>query len=55
MATKDSNAQIEVWGWKEKAYNQTKGLSLKDAIKEIIAQTKPMVAAISKKHAAKKV
>ena len=39
MEAKISKAQIEVWEWKEKAYNQIKNLSSKERIQFILLQT----------------
>lgn len=40
METKESKAQLEVWGWKEKAYNQINDMPLGEAIEYILNQTK---------------
>lgn len=40
METKESKAQLEVWGWKEKAYDQVKDMPLDKAIEFILKQTK---------------
>jgi hypothetical protein len=42
MKTKDSNAQIEVWDWKRKAYEEVKHLSLHEQIKFIVAAAQPL-------------
>ncbi len=42
MKSKDSKAQLEVWQWKESAYEQIKDMPLNKAIEFIIEQTKPL-------------
>lgn len=39
METKISKAQLEVWEWKEKAYQQIKDMPMDKAIEFIIRQT----------------
>lgn len=41
MAAKDSQAQIEVWAWKEKIYQQVKDMPLGGAIKYILEKARP--------------
>ena len=43
MKTKDANAQLEVWEWKQKAYEEVKNLSLHDSIAYILNKTQPVV------------
>lgn len=43
MKTKDSNAQIEVWEWKEKAYNAIKDIPDGFQVKAIKEQTKKTI------------
>ena len=52
MEAKTSKAQLEVWEWKEKAYEQIKNMSQEERIKFIRAQTKEMVSRIKRKKAA---
>jgi hypothetical protein len=40
MESKTSKAQLEVWEWKEKAYNEIKDMPLDKAIKYILEKTK---------------
>jgi hypothetical protein len=42
MKAKDAEAQLEVWEWKQKAYEQVKHLSIHDAIALILKKTKPL-------------
>ena len=46
MKTKTSNAQVEVWEWKEKAYEQLKNIPPGEQIAFIKKQTAEMVAQI---------
>ena len=43
MKTKTSKAQLEVWEWKEKAYQQIKDIPLHKAIELIIQQTEKVI------------
>ena len=47
MEAKISKAQVEVWEWKEKAYEQIKNLSKEERIKFLINQTKEIVTRIN--------
>lgn len=49
MKTKDSKAQLEVWDWKQKAYEEVKHLSLHEQIKFIVAAAQPLTDAIREK------
>lgn len=49
MESKTSNALLEVWGWKEKAYQQIKEMPLDKAIEFIIHQTKSTAETLKKK------
>ena len=42
METKVSKAQLEVWEWKEKAYEEMKHLSTREQIRLIHEQTKEL-------------
>jgi hypothetical protein len=42
MKAKTANAQLEVWEWKQKAYEEIKHLSLHDAIAYILKKTQPI-------------
>jgi hypothetical protein len=48
METKISKAQLEVWDWKEKAYEEMKHLSTLEQMNLIHEQTKDMVENIKK-------
>jgi len=48
METKDSKAQLEVWEWKEKAWQQIKDMPLDKGIEFILAQTKTIAEEIKK-------
>jgi len=50
MGAKISKAQIEVWEWKEKAYEEVKDLSIEDAVKYILAQTRPIIEELKRKR-----
>ena len=50
MKAKVSKAQLEVWEWKEKAYNQIKDMSLEKGIDFIMQQTKQIADEIRKKR-----
>jgi len=50
METKESKAQLEVWEWKEKAYNQIKDMTLEDGITFIMEQTKPIADELKRKR-----
>ena len=50
MKTKVSKAQLEVWEWKEKAYNQIKDMSLEKGIDFIMKQTKQLADELKKKR-----
>ncbi len=43
METKISKAQLEVWEWKEKAYQEIKDLPKAEQLKYILSQTKETV------------
>ncbi len=49
METKVSKAQLEVWEWKEKAYEEMKHLTTSEQMKFIHEQTKELVERIKKK------
>ncbi len=49
METKISKAQLEVWEWKEKAYEEMKHLSTAEQMSLIHEQTKELVEIIKKK------
>ena len=49
MESKDSKAQLEVWEWKEKAYNQIKGMPLEKAVEFIMEQTKKTAEELKRK------
>lgn len=49
METKVSKAQLEVWEWKEKAYQQIKDMPLDKAIEFIVRQSKPVADEIREK------
>ena len=53
MEAKVSKAQLEVWEWKEKAYDQIKDMSLEKGIEFIMQQTKQISDEIKKKRKAK--
>jgi len=58
METKISKAQLEVWEWKEKAYNKIKDLPKGKVLSYIIADTKEIEEQIKeykRKHATQKV
>jgi hypothetical protein len=42
MKTKDAKAQIEVWDWKQKAYEEVKHLSLHEQIKFMVEAAQPL-------------
>ena len=48
MENKVSKAQLEVWEWKEKAYEEMKHLSTRDQMQLIHEQTKKLVERIKK-------
>jgi hypothetical protein len=48
MAHKTSKAQLEVWEWKEKAYEKIKGLPKKERMQAVINSTKEAIAKIRK-------
>lgn len=48
MENKTSKSQLEVWEWKEKAYDQIKDLPLAEQIDFIQKQTKELVEMIKK-------
>ena len=50
METKESKAQLEVWEWKEKLYQQVKDLPRGEMLKFILAQTKDTVANLKAKQ-----
>jgi hypothetical protein len=49
MKTKDAKAQVEVWEWKQKAYEEVKHLSLHDSIAYILQKTQPIVDELNRK------
>jgi len=49
MKIKDSKAQLEVWEWKYKAYEEVKDLSLHEQIKFIINAAQPLTNVIKSK------
>ncbi len=49
MKTKISKAQVEVWEWKEKAYDEMKHLSTLEQLRVIHEQTKQLAEQIIKK------
>ena len=53
MKAKVLKAQLEVWDWKEKAYNQIKDMSLEKGIDFIMQQTKQLADDIRKKRKGK--
>ena len=50
MATKDSKAQLEVWEWKEKAYQEVKDMPLDQAIDYIVKQAKETAAELDRRR-----
>ncbi len=46
METKIPKVQLEVWEWKEKAYNKIKDLPVGEVLKHIIDDTKDLEARI---------
>jgi hypothetical protein len=48
METKTSKAQLEVWEWKEKAWQQIKDMPLQKGIEFILEQTKMLAEEIKK-------
>ncbi len=55
MEPRISKAQLEVWEWKERAYESIKHLPLEEAIRVIHERTKDTVAEIERNRAMKKV
>jgi hypothetical protein len=51
METKVSKAQLEVWEWKEKAYEEMKHLSTREQIRFIHEQTRELAERLRKKKA----
>ena len=51
MKTKTSKAQLEVWKWKDRAYELIKDLPEEDQIPFILAQTKDVVEELRRKQA----
>ena len=49
MESKDSKAQLEVWDWKEKSYNQIKDMPLDKAVEFIMEQTKQTADELNRK------
>lgn len=49
METKISKAQLEVWEWKEKAYQEIKDLPKAEQLKYILSQTKETVEMLKEK------
>ncbi len=54
MEFKPSKAQIAVWEWKEKAYEEIKHLPILEQMRMIHAQTQHTIAQIKKNKAKKK-
>lgn len=54
MEAKASKAQLEVWEWKEKAWQQIKDMPLQKGIEFILEQTKPLVDEIKKSQKIRK-
>ncbi len=52
MEHKISKAQLEVWEWKEKAYEKTKHLSKKERMQAVIDNTKEVISKINKRRKA---
>jgi hypothetical protein len=52
MENKTPKAQLEVWEWKEKAYEQIKNMAKEERIKFILAQTRDLASRIKRKKAA---
>ena len=52
MEIKISKAQLEVWEWKEKAYEEIKHLPLVEQMRIIHEQSKQTIALINKKKKA---
>jgi len=50
MKSKTSKAQLEVWEWKEKAFNEIKHLKGIERLKFILAATADTVASLKKKQ-----
>lgn len=48
MKSKEAKAQLEVWDWKQKAYEEVKNMSLHDAIAYILSKTASTVADLKK-------
>ena len=55
MKAKDANAQIEVWEWKQKAYEEVKHLSMHDAIAFVLKKTQPLYEELKLKAERRKV
>ena len=53
METKISKAQLSVWDWKEKAYEEIKHLPIMEQLRIIHENTKQTVEQINNKKAAK--
>jgi hypothetical protein len=54
METKVSKAQLEVWEWKEKAYEEMKHLTTREQMRLIHEETKELVERLRKKKASLK-
>ncbi len=54
MEIKISKSQLEVWEWKEKAYEEIKHLSISEQMRFIHEQSKQTIALINKKKKAVK-
>ena len=52
METKTSNAQIEVWEWKERVYNEIKNLPESERISYILKKVKQTVELLKQQKAA---
>jgi hypothetical protein len=55
MKAKDAAAQLEVWGWKQKAYEEVKHLSMHDAIAHILKKTSPLYNELKRKAELRKI
>ena len=52
MESKVSKAQIEVWEWKDKAFEQVKDMSKEERIKFILIETRDLSARLKRKNKA---
>jgi hypothetical protein len=53
MKTRDSDAQVEVWSWKQAAYEQVKHLSIKEQINYFVRISQSTTDILAKKIKAK--